>query len=66
MGDLVKTYSIWNFDKIKQEIDLTVCVFSNGQIAISRLATTKIAEQEVAYFGEQSKLNYVYSINLEK
>lgn len=43
MGDLVRTYSIWNFDKIKQEIDLTVCIFSNGQTAIIRLGATKIA-----------------------
>lgn len=33
-----------------------------SQIAINRLGTTKIAEQEVAYFGEPSKLNYVYSL----
>ncbi len=33
-----------------------------SQIAIGRLGITKIAEQEVAYFGEQPKLNFVYSI----
>lgn len=33
-----------------------------SQIAIKRLGTTKIAEQEVTYFGEQSKLNYIYSL----
>lgn len=33
-----------------------------SQIAISRLGTTKIGEEWVAYFGESSKLNYVYEI----
>jgi len=34
-----------------------------SQIAISRLGVTKTGEQEVAYHGEQPKLNYVYEIN---
>ncbi|MEH6304410.1 GNAT family N-acetyltransferase [Olivibacter sp. CPCC 100613] len=33
-----------------------------SQIAVSRLGATKIAEQEVAYFGEQPKLNFVYEL----
>lgn len=33
-----------------------------SQIAISRLGAEKIAEQEVAYFGEKAKLNFVYQI----
>ncbi|MFB9077164.1 GNAT family N-acetyltransferase [Flavobacterium procerum] len=33
-----------------------------SQIAISRLGAQKNAEQEVAYFGEQPKLNFVYQI----
>ncbi|KAF2514261.1 GNAT family N-acetyltransferase [Flavobacterium foetidum] len=33
-----------------------------SQIAISRLGAQKIAEQEVAYFGEHPKLNFVYQI----
>jgi len=37
-----------------------------SQIAISRLGTTKIREQEVTYFGEQPKLNYVYSLTKEE
>jgi RimJ/RimL family protein N-acetyltransferase len=37
-----------------------------SQIAISRLGAEKIAEQEVAYFGESPKLNFVYSISKEK
>ncbi|GGK59560.1 GNAT family N-acetyltransferase [Rufibacter glacialis] len=37
-----------------------------SQIAISRMGAEKIAEQEVAYFGEATKLNYVYEISKEK
>ncbi|MGK9117558.1 GNAT family N-acetyltransferase [Olivibacter jilunii] len=33
-----------------------------SQIAVGRLGATKIAEQEVAYFGEQPKLNFVYEL----
>jgi len=33
-----------------------------SQIAITRLGAEKIGEQEVAYFGEASKLNFVYEI----
>lgn len=34
-----------------------------SQIAISRIGAEKISEEQVAYFGEPSKLNYVYEIN---
>lgn len=37
-----------------------------SQKSIARLKTTKIAEQEVTYFGEQSKLNYIYSLTKEE
>ncbi|MBU0696842.1 MAG: GNAT family N-acetyltransferase [Bacteroidetes bacterium] len=33
-----------------------------SQIAIGRLGATKIKEQEVTYFGELPKLNYIYSL----
>jgi len=33
------------------------------QVAISRLGAVKFAEQEVTYFGEAPKLNFVYEIN---
>ena len=36
-----------------------------SQISIGRLGATKIHEQEVTYFGELPKLNYVYSIKKE-
>ena len=37
-----------------------------SQIAIGRLGTTKIDEQEIAYFGEKPKLNYIYSLSKEE
>jgi len=37
-----------------------------SQIAISRLGAIKVAEQEVAYFGEAPKLNFVYEIQQQK
>ena len=33
-----------------------------SQIAIGRLGAAKVAEQEVTYYGEQPKLNFVYEI----
>lgn len=36
-----------------------------SQIAIGRVGATKIGEQEVAYYGEPSVLNYIYSIKKE-
>ena len=37
-----------------------------SQIAIGRIGAKKIGEQEVAYFGELPKLNYVYRIEKEE
>lgn len=37
-----------------------------SQVAISRLGAEKIAAQEVSYFGEAPKLNFVYEISKEK
>jgi RimJ/RimL family protein N-acetyltransferase len=34
-----------------------------SQIAIQRLGATKVAEQEVAYYGEPSQLNFVFEID---
>lgn len=36
-----------------------------SQIAIGRLGAKKVGEQEIAYFGESPKLNYIYSIRKE-
>lgn len=36
-----------------------------SQIAIGRLGAQKVGEQEIAYFGEASKLNFIYAIERE-
>jgi RimJ/RimL family protein N-acetyltransferase len=36
-----------------------------SQIAISRLGVTKVTEQEITYFGEEPKLNFVYELTRE-
>lgn len=36
-----------------------------SQIAIGRLGAEKIGEEEIAYFGEPSKLNFIYEITRE-
>jgi len=36
-----------------------------SQIAISRLGAEKIGEEEIAYFDEPSKLNFIYEISKE-
>ncbi|MET3877136.1 GNAT family N-acetyltransferase [Chitinophaga sp. OAE865] len=37
-----------------------------SQIAIGRIGAEKTGEQEVTYFGEKPKLNFVYAIDKEK
>ncbi len=37
-----------------------------SQISINRLGAEKIAEQEVTYFGESLRLNFVYEISKQK
>lgn len=37
-----------------------------SQIAISRLGAKKVGEQEIAYFGELPKLNYIYQIEKQE
>ena len=39
---------------------------TRSQIAIGRIGAEKIAEEEVAYFGEETKLNFVYEITKER
>lgn len=36
-----------------------------SQIAITRLGAEKIGEEDIAYFGEPSKLNFIYEISKE-
>lgn len=37
-----------------------------SQIAIVRLGTIKISEEEITYFGEQPKMNYIYRLTKEE
>ncbi|WP_048919523.1 GNAT family N-acetyltransferase [Rufibacter radiotolerans] len=37
-----------------------------SQVAIERVGATKVGEQEVAYFGELPKLNYIYRLEKEE
>lgn len=37
-----------------------------SQIAISRLGAKKVAEQEIAYFGETAKLNFIYNLSKDE
>jgi RimJ/RimL family protein N-acetyltransferase len=37
-----------------------------SQIAISRIGAEKIGEQEVSYFGEAPRMNFVYEISSQK
>jgi len=37
-----------------------------SQVAIERLGAVKIAEEEIAYFGEASRLNFVYAIHKDQ
>jgi len=37
-----------------------------SQVAIGRIGAEKTAEEEVTYFGEESRLNFVYEISKEK
>lgn len=39
---------------------------TRSQIAIERIGAEKIGEQEVTYFGEKPKLNYIYEITKVK
>ena len=34
-----------------------------SQIALERLGGNKISEEEIAYFGESTRTNFVYEIN---
>lgn len=50
-------------DKVQFHIGATNI---RSQIAIQRLGATKVDEVEVAYYGEPSKLNYVYEVTSRK
>jgi RimJ/RimL family protein N-acetyltransferase len=41
-------------------------VNKRSQVSIERLGAVKIAEEEMAYFGEAPKLNYMYAVTKEQ
>ncbi|MBN9296026.1 MAG: GNAT family N-acetyltransferase [Filimonas sp.] len=57
---LMLDYAFQYVDKVQFHIGATNI---RSQIAIERLGAIKTGEQEVAYFGEPTKLNFVYTIN---
>jgi N-acetyltransferase len=56
---LMMDYIFHQVDKVHFHIGATNI---RSQIAIERLGARKIGEEEVAYYGEPSKLNFVYEI----
>jgi N-acetyltransferase len=56
---LMTDYIFQEVDKVHFHIGATNI---RSQIAIERLGARKIGEEEVAYYGESSKLNFVYEI----
>ena len=60
---LMLAYILPFVDKVHFHIGATNI---RSQIAIQRLGAIKVAEEEIAYFGETSKLNFVYEITSQK
>lgn len=64
LNPVVKTvmmnYILQYVDKVRFHIGATNF---RSQIAITRLGAVKIAEEEVAYYGEPSRHNFVYEID---
>jgi len=53
LSDMVRTYSVWNYDELQQTIDLAVCTFSDGWGA--RWANELTVGNIVLYSGPQGK-----------
>jgi len=53
LGDLVRTYSVWNYDELQQTADLAVCTFSDGSGA--RWANEAVLGQTVYFGGPKGK-----------
>jgi N-acetyltransferase len=61
--DLLITYLLQHVSQVLFQIGANNI---RSQIAIARVGATKIGEQEVAYYGEPSAMNFIYSINSHK
>jgi len=53
LSDMVRTYSVWNYDELRQTVDLAVCTFSGGSGA--RWATEAAVGDTVLYGGPKGK-----------
>ncbi|WP_247655094.1 GNAT family N-acetyltransferase [Chitinophaga varians] len=53
----------WIFQYVDKVIFHVGAVNTRSQIAMTRLGARKVKEEEVAYFGEPSRLNCIYEIN---
>ncbi len=60
MKQLMINYAFERFNKVIFDIGATNF---RSQKAIQKIGATKIGEQEVTYFGEVSKLNFVYQLS---
>ena len=79
LSDMVRTYSVWNYDDAKQIIDLAICTFSGGSGArwITELAVGDIvlysgpkgkftidkAPQNYLFLGDISALSHLYELS---
>lgn len=57
--NLMLSYIFQYVDKVVLQVGATN---HRSQIAIGRLGAIKVNEQEVAYYGETSKLNFIYEL----
>jgi len=59
---LMLDYVFQYVDKVQLHVG---AVNKRSQIAVERLGAVKVAEEEIAYYGEAAKLNFVYEIPRE-
>ena len=60
MKTLMINYAFTKFDKVIFDVGATNL---RSQKAVQKIGGTKIGEEEVAYYGENVKLNFVYQIS---
>lgn len=67
INPLVKTMMLnYLFQYVSKVYFHIGAVNTRSQVSIGRLGAEKIAEEEVAYVGEPTRLNYLYAIHKEK
>jgi NADPH-dependent ferric siderophore reductase len=60
ISDMVRTYSVWNYDELQQTVDLAVCTFSGGSGA--RWAIEANVGDTVLYGGPKGKFTIDTSV----